>query len=455
MKAFFGAVANHNIIQDVNYGVDYHSHLGTTFGNFIFCQSGSLQIISHNISGAPYRNKFSDTLKADAKCALGCIVDNDEEISIEENKDGQFALFTFGTLNNVAELSKKYLDGKGYSNSQLIAKLVSLKENIKLGLMFVRECIKGSLTVWAIHSNGTLYVMRDNVGRIPAFVGYKKDNYCVSLESFVCEKLGYEVVPLKAGEIVEVTPSKYTIVPHTADRLRICPFMWVYYGHAASTFEGVNVEQSRYNGGARLAEYDKDLDIDCVCGIPDSGTAYAIGYANKRRVPIIRPFIKYNATWSRSFIPSVQQERNIIANMKQIMIPSLVKNKSIVVVDDSVVRGTQLKAIIALLRDSGAEQIHLRIACPPMLYNCKYLQSPSLCETNDLLAPKILNKLFFPNGVQVDMWNEYEQNREAYERAFAKMFGVDSVRFQSLDDMIFSIGTRKDFVCTHCWTGIE
>lgn len=472
MGGFFGVASKREAISDVFFGTDYHSHLGTKLGGIAtYDREIGLQRDIHNIANSPFRTKFDKVFEEmKGTSAIGCISDTDPQPLLIRSNIGVYAICIVGRINNSDELINKYLlrDGGHFSvmtggrvNSiELVASLINHEDNYCDGIKFAQEVIDGSVSILILKDNGTLITARDKMGRIPVIIGKNDEGYCVSFESFAFEKLGYECErELGPGEIVEMTPDSFTQLSPPRDEMKICSFLWTYFGYSNSIYEGVNVELMRYKNGKILAQKDRELgvaqDIDYVCGVPDSGTPHAIGYANESHVQFARPFIKYTPTWPRSFTPPNQADRNKIAKMKQIPVKELIKDKKLLFVDDSIVRGTQLKETVDFLYENGAKSVHMRSACPPIMYGCKYLNFSRSTSELELIARRTILELEGEEGFNyLDEYSDSSTERgKKLRNKIAESFNFDSLDFQSIDGLIKSIGLDPCKLCTYCFNG--
>ena len=474
MGGFFGAVNHTDAISDVFFGTDYHSHLGTKrAGMAAYDIEIGLQREIHNISNSPFRTRFEhifDEMKGTA--AIGCISDSDPQPLLICSNLGKYAICVIGVINNAEELIHKYLSESGghfnamtggkVNGTELVAALIDQKESFCQGLLFAQEVIEGSASILILRDGGTIIASRDRMGRTPILVGKGEDGYCVTFESFAYKKLGYDDErELGPGEIVEISAEGITQLSPPRKEMRICSFLWSYYGFPNSTYEGVNVEVMRYRNGRIMAENDALLGnnegIDYVCGVPDSGTPHAIGYANESNIPFARPYIKYTPTWSRSFMPNSQADRKKVAKMKQIPVHELIKDKNLLFVDDSIVRGTQLKETVDFLSQNGARAIHMRSACPPIMYSCKYLNFSRATSEMELLARRIVMELEGEEGFShLEEYSDSTTERGKKLRAsICEKLHFDSVEFQTLDGVIKAIGIEPCKLCTYCWNGKE
>ena len=474
MGGFFGAVCAHDAIENVFFGTDYHSHLGTRRGGMAaYDPKRGLQRDIHNIENSPFRTKFSGIF--DEMCgtsAIGCISDSDPQPLLIRSALGKFAICTVGAINNAEDLMDRYfnattghfnaMSGGAVNATDLAAALISRKPTFVEGIKFVQDLIEGSLSLLILCEDGSIIAARDKLGRTPVLIGKKEGGYCASFESFAYQKLDYEDEhELGPGEIVRLTKDSMEILAEPGDKMCICSFLWTYYGYSSSNYEGVNVEAMRYRNGEIMAEYDKERgvaqDLDYVSGIPDSGTPHAIGYANKSSAPFARPFIKYTPTWQRSFTPAKQVDRNRIAKMKQISVPELIKDKKLLFVDDSIVRGTQLKETVDFLYDNGAKEVHMRSACPPIMFNCKYLNFTRGRNELELIARRVIADLEGEEGMNhIDEYIDPNTERGRRLRTtICETFHFDSLEFQSIEGIIKAIGLDPSKLCTYCWTGKE
>ncbi len=474
MGGYFGAACRQDAIPDVFFGTDYHSHLGTRrAGIAAYDPEIGLQREIHNIENTPFRTKFADIFdEMKGRTAIGCISDYDPQPLIIRTKLGAFALCLIGMINNSDALAEKYLTmtkghfnamtGGNVNNTELVAALINQKEDFVSGIQFAQEVIDGTVNLLILRDDGSILAARDKLGRIPIHVGKSADGYCVSFESYACEKLGYELCKeLGPGEIVSVTCDAVTQLAEPGKDMRVCSFLWSYYGFSASTYEGVNVEMMRYRNGEIMARDDlasgNAEGVDYVGGVPDSGTPHAIGYANKSRIPYARALIKYTPTWSRSFTPTRQSDRLKIATMKQIPVHELIREKSLLFVDDSIVRGTQLKGTVDFLYAHGAKAVHMRSACPPIMYPCKYLNFSRSNGEMDLIARRTIYELEGEEGNNyIDEYLDPRTERgKKLRHAIAEKFHFASLEFQSLEGLIESIGIEPCKLCTYCWNGKE
>ncbi|MDE7182826.1 MAG: amidophosphoribosyltransferase [Clostridia bacterium] len=474
MGGFFGSVKKSSAVFDVFIGTDYHSHLGTKRGGMAaFDINVGLQREIHNIENAPFRTKFERVLsEMKGNAAIGCISDTDPQPLLTVSRLGTYAICTIGIINNAAELVQKILSGGGgyfdamtggrVNANELIAALINSKESYVEGIRYAQEQIEGTASILLLTDKGTLIAARDKVGRLPIHIGKCKDGYCVSFESFAYKKLGYtDESELGPGEIVEISADGITQLAPAGDKMRICAFLWSYYGYPTSTYEGVNVEMMRCRNGQIFARNDaktRDLhSVDYVGGVPDSGTPHAIGYANESKIPFARPYIKYTPTWSRSFMPVNQSERNKVAKMKLIPVHEFIEGKELLLVDDSIVRGTQLKETVEFLYSHGAKAVHMRSACPPIMYGCKYLNFSRSSGDMDLITRRTMAELEGDEALKhmEEYSNSHTERGKAMRKAICDKFKFESLEFQSIEGLIEAIGIEPCKLCTYCWTGKE
>lgn len=474
MGGFFGVVSKRDAVYDVFFGTDYHSHLGTRRGGMAaYDKEIGLQRDIHNIQNSPFRTKFEKIFdEMQGTSAIGAISDSDPQPLLIRSKAGTYAISVIGLINNSEELIEEYLSSGGghfgamtggkVNSVDLIAALINTKGDIVEGIRFAHEAVRGSISILILRNDGSLIAARDKHGRLPVLVGKNEEGHCVSFESFAYKKLGYEdEKELGPGEIVELTADKLIQHNPPGKEMKICAFLWTYYGYPTSNYEGVNVEVMRCKNGSILAENDRkngmDMDIDYVGGVPDSGTPHAIGYANNSNIPFARPFIKYTPTWARSFTPAKQSDRNKIAKMKQIPVHELIKDKSLLFVDDSIVRGTQLKETVDFLYANGAKAVHMRSACPPIMYSCKYLNFTRATDEMELIARRVIVELEGEEGLKyIDEYSDSSTERgKNLRKAICDKFNFASLEFQTLDGVIESIGLEPCKLCTYCWNGKE
>lgn len=468
MGGIFGVISKKNCVFDLFFGVDYHSHLGTKKGGMVVHGEKGFNRAIHNISNSPFRTKFErDVEEMEGTSGIGCISDNEPQPLIVRSHLGNFAITTVGLINNMDELleitysngTPHFLEMSGGSINQteLVAALINQEEDIVKGIRHAQELIKGSMSMLVLTPDG-IYAARDKMGRTPIIIGHKDGSYCASFESFAYLNLGYtDYKNLGPGEIVFMTADGVETVAPAGDEMKICTFLWIYYGYPTSCYEGINVETMRYRCGEKLAERD-NVHPDMVAGVPDSGIAHAIGYANKSGIPFSRPFIKYTPTWPRSFMPPTQAQRDLIAKMKLIPVADLIHDKSLLLIDDSIVRGTQMRETTEFLYESGAKEVHIRPACPPLLFGCKYLNFSRSKSELDLIARRIIREREGENvsdEVLADYADPESQNYKEMVDEICKELNFTSLRFHRLDDMIDSVGLPECKLCTYCWNGKE
>ena len=471
MGGFFGAVSHRDVSLDVFFGVDYHSHLGTRRGGMAICDGHAFQRQIHNIESTPFRTKFEGDLPGFHGCSgIGCISDSDPQPLLVRSHLGFYAITTVGIINNAAELLDSFyadhthqfnaMSSGKVNETELVAALINQEDDLVAGIRHVQEVVDGSMTMLVLTSRGELYVARDRLGRLPVLIGRDGQGFCVSFESFAYHKLGYaDAYELGPGEIVHVDADGYETLSPAGDKMRICAFLWTYYGYPNSNYEGVNVEVMRYRNGEIMAENELDTmpDIDFIAGMPDSGVPHAIGYANRSWKPFARPFVKYTPTWSRSFVPSSQDVRNQVAKMKQIPVPELIQDRKLLLVDDSIVRGTQLRETVEFLYEAGASEVHMRSACPPIAYGCKYLNFSRSKSEMELLVRRIATELEGEEGLEhLDEYTDPSTERgQRLLTTICEKFGFSSLGYQSIDGLIRAIGIDPCKLCTYCWTGKE
>ena len=474
MGGYFGAVSSRDIVLDVFFGTDYHSHLGTaSAGMAVWDAKKGIERQIHNIKNTPFRAKFEGDLPGfSGTCGIGAISDSDPQPLVFRFKDGTAAMATVGVVNNAEALIKEHFLDRGryfttLSNGKinvtdLVAGLISEKDDLVEGIKYACSVIEGSMSVILMTGPDRMIACRDRYGRLPVHIGKSDTGCCVSFESFAYNKLGYEdCYELGPGEIVSVTKDGYETLSPAGDEMKICAFLWAYYGYPNSNYEGVNVEVMRYRNGEIMARDEEARgvmpDVDSVAGVPDSGIPHAIGYANRSKKPFSRPFIKYTPTWYRSFMPDSQDLRNQIAKMKQIPIPELIDGKKLLLVDDSIVRGTQLRETVEFLYSAGAKEVHMRSACPPIMYGCKYLNFSRNDSDMDLLARRVVQEIEGDEGVNhLEEYSDPNTSRgQCLLKNICNKMGFDSLGFQTIDGFLEAIGIDRDKVCTYCWTGKE
>ncbi len=474
MGGFFGAVSRRDIVLDVFFGTDYHSHLGTSnAGMAVWNAETGCQRQIHSIKNTPFRTKFEDDLAGfSGCCGIGCISDSDPQPLLVRSHLGLYAITTVGIINNAEALVEAYFSDHGHqfmamssgkvNVTELTAALINEAESLTEGIRRAQEKIDGSVSILLLTGPGELIAARDRFGRLPVLVGRDPDGCCVSFESFAYHKLGYQdAYELGPQEIVRVTPDGVETLSTAGKEMKICAFLWTYYGYPNSNYEGVNVELMRYRNGDIMARSEMEAgtlpDIDYVAGVPDSGVPHAIGFANRAAKHFARPFVKYTPTWPRSFMPSNQKVRDQVAKMKQIPVPELIQGKKLLLVDDSIVRGTQLRETVEFLYESGAAEVHMRSACPPIMFGCKYLNFSRADSDMELLARRTVQSLEGDEGQKhLDEYADSGTERgKCMLSAICKSLGFDSLGYQSLDGLLEAIGIDRSQVCTYCWTGKE
>ena len=474
MGGFFGVTSKRECVLDVFFGTDYHSHLGTRRGGMAaWSQAEGIQREIHNIENTPFRTKFeSDATEMRGTACIGCISDTDPQPLLVRSRLGICAISMIGIINNAEALARRFLEethghfeamGGGKVNQvEILAALINQKGSFEEGIRYAQEQIDGTASILILNDRGEIIAARDALGRLPIIIGESDEGFCVSFESFAFEKLGYRYrKDLGPGEIVKLAPEGYETLAPAGSRMKICTFLWTYYGYPNSRYEGRNVETSRNTNGRIMAMNDRNSggipDVDFVCGVPDSGVAHAIGYANESHIPYARPFIKYTPTWPRSFMPQKQEIRNQVAKMKLIPVHELIRGKKLLFVDDSIVRGTQLRGTVNFLSENGAVELHMRSACPPVMYGCKYLNFSRSTSDMDLIARRTIKELEGDAGQAYA--EEYVDGSTDRGRAMrdhiCKKLGFDSLEYQSLDGALGAIGIDKCKLCTYCWNGKE
>ena len=469
MGGIFGVVSKEDCVLDLFYGIDYHSHLGTRRGGMAtYSNERGFSRVIHNIENSPFRTKFDKDVNEMEGCiGIGCISDYEPQPLLIQSHLGSFAITTVGKISNEDEVLKSIyengqthfqeMSGGKINATELVASLICKKASIVEGIQYVQEMVKGSMTLLVMTSEG-IYAARDLYGRTPLSIGKNENGFSVSFEDFAYKSLGYtEYKLLGPGEIDYITAEGVTIVSEPKEKMKICSFLWVYYGYPTSSYEGVNVEEMRYRCGAMMAKHDclDEIHPDMVTGVPDSGIAHAIGYSNESKVPYTRPFIKYTPTWARSFMPTSQKQRNLVAKRKLIPVPSLIENKKLLLIDDSIVRGTQLRETTEFLYNSGAKEVHVRPACPPLLYACKYLNFSRSNSELDLVSRRIIKEI--EGDVSDEIISKYvvpnSPHYNAMVEALREKQKFTSLRYHSLEDLIESIGIEPCKLCTYCFTG--
>ena len=473
MGGFFGISSRKECLADVFFGTDYHSHLGTRRGGLAaFDSELGLQREIHSIANSPFRTKFERVLEEmRGTAAIGCISDSDPQPLLIRSKLGTYAIGIIGLINNTDWLMEQFFSHSGHFNAmtggvinstELVAALINQKESFAEGIKFAQDVIEGTVSILILKDGGNLIAARDKLGRLPVLIGKNEDGYAVTFESFAYQKLGYEdYCELGPAEIVEISADGITRLQQPGNKKRVCAFLWSYYGFPTATYEGVNVEAMRYRNGAIMAEADNKngttKDVDYVSGVPDSGTPHAIGYANASHAPFSRPFIKYTPTWPRSFMPPSQADRKKVAKMKLIPVHDLIKDKNLLFVDDSIVRGTQLRETVEFLYENGARSVHMRSACPPIMYSCKYLNFSRATSPMELIARKTIMELEGEEGFKhIEEYSDTNTERgKNLRKTICKKLHLSSLEFQSVEGVIKAIGLPEDQLCTYCWTGKE
>lgn len=471
MGGVFGVCSENECVKDLFFGTDYHSHLGTRRAGMAVFDGRHFTRAIHNIENAPFRTKFdSDLAELPGRTGIGCISDSDPQPIILHSRIGTFAVVTVGRINNKKELAEQLissdnayfseLSGGRINETELVASLICRKGSIAEGITYAQSVVEGSVTM-LVCAEGGIYAARDRLGRTPLSIGKKEDGHCVSFESFAYINLGYRACyELGPGEVVFLTADRITQVAKPGKEMRICTFLWIYYGYPTSEYEGANVEETRYRCGRGLADQDRAAggpDIDYVAGVPDSGTAHAIGYANRSGVPFARPLVKYTPTWPRSFMPSHQSMRDLIARMKLVPIHSLIEGKRLLLVEDSIVRGTQMRGTTDFLYACGAKELHVRPACPPLLYGCKYLNFTRSKGEDELVTRQVIQTLEGEKGIEhIDEYKQFGSPR--YRRMVemvAKQLNLTTLEYLSLDSLPGCVGIDSCKLCTYCWSGVE
>lgn len=474
MGAFFGIASKKDCLLDVFFGTDYHTHLGTYSGGLAcYDEELGLQRKIHNLGNAPFRTKFESLLtQMKGNSAIGCISDTAAQPLMIRSHLGTYVICSVGKINNSEQLTNEYLENncghfgvsteKSVNPTELVACLINQKNSFLEGIRYAQEQIEGTANILILTDNGKLIAARDNLGRLPVLIGKNKFGHCVAFESFSYLKLGYKHLrELGPAEIVEITAEEVKTLQQPKDKMRICSFLWTYYGFPTSCYEGKSVEVVRCKNGELLAKQDEEhknnIGIDYACGVPDSGTPHAIGYANKSKIPFARPYIKYTPSWSRSFTPPNQADRSKVAKMKQIPIHELIENKNLLFVDDSIVRGTQLKETVEFLYENGAKSVHMRSACPPIMFACKYLNFSRVTSDMELITRRVIVELEGEEGLNyIDEYRDAKTERgKKMRKAICEKFGFDSLEFQSLENTVEAIGLEPCKLCTYCWDGKE
>ena len=471
MGGFFATALKNDCVFDLFFGTDYHSHLGTRRAGLVTFGDDGFNRAIHNIENSPFRTKFEKEIhEMSGHMGIGCISDYEPQPLMVRSHHGTYAITTVGKINNQEALAEEIIKGSsmhfmemsgGMINAtELVAALINQKDNLIEGIQYAQERIDGSMTMLLLTAGG-VYCARDRLGRTPVVIGRKEDGFCASFEEFAYLNLGYtDYKELGPGEIVVMTPEGVTTLAKPGKDMKICTFLWVYYGYPSSTYEGMSVERMRYNCGARMAMRDRLTrdDIDIVAGVPDSGTAHAVGYANASGVPFSRPFIKYTPTWPRSFMPTMQSKRDLIARMKLIPVHELIENQRMLLIDDSIVRGTQLRETTEFLYQSGAKEVHVRPACPPIMFGCKYINFSRSSSEMELIARRVILKEEgedVERGILEDYANPDSDRYAMMLEKIRQQLGFTSLSYNRLDDMLEAVGVDRSKLCTYCWDGRE
>ncbi|MBQ9592372.1 MAG: amidophosphoribosyltransferase [Lachnospiraceae bacterium] len=471
MGGFFAAASRKDCVFDLFFGTDYHSHLGTRRAGMIVCGEDGFCRSIHNIENSPFRTKFEkDFHEMKGRLGIGCISDYEPQPLLIRSHHGTYAITTVGKINNMDELCRRVMERRGIhfqqmssgevNPTEMVASLIDECENLVEGLQNAQRLIEGSMTILLLTPKG-IYLARDRYGRTPLVIGRKENGFCASFESFAYLNLGYaDYRELGPGEIAVMTPEGVTSLVKPGEKMRICTFLWVYYGYPSSSYEGVSVEEMRMRCGSLLAKRDglNRVAIDAVAGVPDSGTAHAIGYANESGIPFTRPFIKYTPTWPRSFMPTIQTKRDLIARMKLIPVHNLIEDKRLLLIDDSIVRGTQLRDTTEYLYHAGAKEVHVRPACPPILYGCKYINFSRSTSEMELFARRVIHDLEGGQETQETVSRYADPDTPEYAQMveeIGKRQNFTTLRYNRLDDMLAAVGMPEEKLCTYCWTGRE
>lgn len=468
MGGFFATASKEDCVFDLFYGVDYHSHLGTRrAGMAVYSEENGFDKAIHNIENAPFRTKFTkESNEMHGTLGIGCISDFEAQPILVRSHHGTFAVTTVGKINNAGEIVDQIIKTNTHffemqngeiNQTELVAAIINQKDNFIDGIRYAQEIVEGSLSMLVLTPLG-IYCARDKMGRTPIVIGKKDNGFCASFESFAYLNLGYtDYKELGPGEIAIMTADGIKTVVAPGKDMKICTFLWIYYGYPSSSYEGISVEKMRYNCGQALAKRD-NVKPDIVAGVPDSGIAHAIGYSNESGVPFSRPFVKYTPTWPRSFMPTHQTKRNLIAKMKLIPIHDLIEGKSLLLIDDSIVRGTQLRETTEFLYNSGAKEVHIRPACPPLVYGCKYLNFSRSTSEMELITRRVIKELEGGDPDDKTLKEYTDPDSEKYQKMVDKIcekLHFTSLRYHRLDDMIESVGIGAEKLCTYCWNGEE
>ncbi len=464
MGGFFGIVSNRDCVSDLFYGIDYHSHLGTRRGGMAVYHPDGFKKSIHSIEGAPFRSKFREDLaKFKGNQGIGVISDYEDQPLLIASHLGNYAIVTVGVVRNLEALTTCALNNhRGHftemnlnaiNPTELIASLINQEESFAAGIRKAQEAIEGSCSLLILTAAG-IFAARDRLGRTPVLIGKREDAFAVAFESSAFPNLGFETVQfLGPGEVVLISKDGYQTLLQPQESMQICSFLWIYYGYPASSYEAINVEQVRYNCGAALARADR-VSIDMVSGIPDSGVAHAIGYAAESRIPYCRPFVKYTPTWPRSFMPQVQETRDLIASMKLIPIRDLIHGRRMLMCEDSIVRGTQLRDFVQRLYEFGAAEVHMRVACPPLLYGCPWLNFSRSRSEMELAARRAIDELH--GAIPDDLTPYHDPARAEYQAMVERIrtrLRLTTLQYQTMPDMVQAIGLPREKLCTHCWEG--
>lgn len=468
MGGFFGVASKKDCVFDLFFGTDYHSHLGTRrAGMAVYNKESGFERAIHNIENSPFRTKFDkDVNEMAGNLGIGCISDYEPQPLLVRSHHGTYAIMTVGKINNLDAIVQQIfntghshfleMSGGDINATELVAAIINQKGNLIEGIQYAQQIIDGSMSIAILTPMG-IYAARDKMGRTPISIGHKDDGYCISFESFAYLNLGYKHErELGPGEIAIVTPEEARTLVAPGKNMKICAFLWIYYGYPSSSYEGISVEKMRNNCGALMAKRD-NIRPDSVSGVPDSGLAHAIGYSNESGIPFTRPFIKYTPTWPRSFMPTIQSQRNLIAKMKLIPVQDLIEGKSLLLIDDSIVRGTQLRETTEFLYESGAKEVHIRPACPPLMYGCKYLNFSRSSSEMELISRRIIKEME-GDSAKVDLSTYVDPDSDNYKEMLERIrqkLNFTSLAFNRLDDMIEAVGLPKEKLCTYCWDGQE
>ncbi len=474
MGGFFGAVSKRDCVLDVFYGTDFHSHLGTRRGGIaVLTENNGIQRFIHNIESSPFRSKFeSEIADLSGTSCIGCISDSDPQPILIRSRLGVYAISTIGIINNLNELADMLIEESGchfesmsgglINSTELVAALINKCPSFEDGIIYAQSVIKGTASILILTDNGQIFAARDKVGRIPVLLGRDEDGFCVSFESFAYQKLGYaDLRELGPGEVVRISSDKVETLVKPGNKMKVCAFLWSYYGYPNATYEGINVEVMRTRNGHIMARSELDggttPDVDYICGVPDSGIPHAIGYSNELNKPFARPFVKYTPTWPRSFMSTTPKVRSQIAKMKLIPVHDLISGKKLLFVDDSIVRGTQLHETVNFLYENGAKEVHMRSACPPIMFGCKFLNFSRSTSDMELITRRTISELEGKYGDRyLDEYSDGKTERGcAMRRAICEKLKFASLEYQTLDGLVEAIGLPSESLCTYCWNGKE